>query len=231
MINKIIMKTLDLPKEEIERTLRAYKYYMQERTRNISETGLAYNLNPRALKSRFQKLHLKLKTKETHYYEDYTGKKLGRCLVLEKLPRTILGGIRWKCLCDCGNNFIAYAQNLKTGSTKGCGCGRVGENNKKWNKDGRSINKNSGYAFIKLPTHNRSNNAGWVREHIVIMEKHLGRMLTKKEEVHHKNGIRDDNRIENLELWNKSHPAGQRVEDKIKFALEILSLYAPEKLK
>lgn len=41
----------------------------------------------------------------------------------------------------------------------------------------------------------------------------------------------DDNRLENLELWSSSQPSGQRVKDKVQWAIEILSLYQPELLK
>ena len=51
------------------------------------------------------------------------------------------------------------------------------------------------------------------REHHVVMEAMLGRPLHPYETVHHRNGVRDDNRCDNLELWATAHPAGARVED------------------
>lgn len=64
-----------------------------------------------------------------------------------------------------------------------------------------------------------------VFEHRKVMQDFLGRPLTKDENVHHRNGFRLDNRLENLELWSTSQPCGQRVADKLEWAHKIISLY------
>lgn len=62
-------------------------------------------------------------------------------------------------------------------------------------------------------------------QHRFFMEQHLGRALLPGENVHHKNGNRADNRLENLELWNTVQPQGQLPEGKVAYAVEILEEY------
>lgn len=82
-----------------------------------------------------------------------------------------------------------------------------------------------GYVMLYLPHHPSAPATGLIAEHRVVMEQKIGRCLRPGENVHHINGVRDDNRPENLELWNVSQPSGQRIEDKILWAQQFLSQY------
>lgn len=105
-----------------------------------------------------------------------------------------------------------------------------GEKAAHW-KGGRHV-RSDGYVTVYAPDHPSAfGHGGYVKEHRLVMEQHLGRMLRSNEVVHHRNGNRADNRIENLELWVKHHAPGQRVQDLVAWAKEILAMYETDAMR
>lgn len=164
---------------------------------------------------------------------DLTGRVFERLKVIERSNQV---GDRptWSCMCDCGSYTTVNTYSLTRGLTKSCGClqkeklnQNSGKKSHRW-KGGRQYT--NGYVRVYLGPRNNGDRTKYILEHIKIMEEYLGRKLTNDETVHHKNGVKDDNHLDNLELWSSRHPKGQRVSDKVSWAVEILRKYKPELL-
>lgn len=97
-------------------------------------------------------------------------------------------------------------------------------------KDGERIDLDTGYVMVRRPGHPEAKKAGWGYEHRIVMSDLLGRPLYRDENVHHRSGVKHDNSPENLELWSRWQPSGQRVVDKVAYAKDLLARYAPEYL-
>lgn len=87
-----------------------------------------------------------------------------------------------------------------------------------------------GYIYVYAPDSAMANGRGLVLEHRLVMAQHLGRDLRPEETIHHRNGIKTDNRLENLELWAGigSQPRGQRPKDLVAWARDIIERYGSE---
>lgn len=136
-------------------------------------------------------------------------------------PEDIPSGI---CECGCGGKtkiatVNVYSERIYKGyphryiknhnhPTKG----RFREQHPNW-KGGKSYS-DEGYVLILRPADFQTKtNRRYVLEHRYVMEKMLGRPLKPYEQIHHINGVKDDNRPENLELWVRSQPDGLRAKD------------------
>lgn len=95
-------------------------------------------------------------------------------------------------------------------------------------RKGKPIRRPDGYVHLYLPEHPNARKDGKIAEHVKVMADRLGRPLVRGENVHHKNGIRDDNRPENLELWSRCQPSGKRVADLIRYANDLIAQYGSD---
>lgn len=114
---------------------------------------------------------------------------------------------------QCGRGFGTADRRQRFCSVR---CARLGTRNsgdRAHNWKGGRVN-HFGYVRVRAPGHPRASKKNpYVLEHILVMERVLGRHLLPNERVHHRNGQRNDNRPENLELWKMKDPPGVRASD------------------
>ncbi|MEK9208045.1 MAG: HNH endonuclease signature motif containing protein [Patescibacteria group bacterium] len=112
-----------------------------------------------------------------------------------KNPNYIDGRSSKILVCSCGKKTSSYRNKLCLK------CFRKKMSEENW-KGGRYFHQ--GYVYVYSPQHPNRVSGGYIKEHRLVMEKHLKRYLTNKEVVHHKNRNKSDNRIENLQLMTHS---------------------------
>jgi hypothetical protein len=125
----------------------------------------------------------------------------------------------FKCL-RCGRPFLCLRTNLPKHGRKYCSISCSAKSQPHPRNFGKRRFYHGYYALKR--------DGRYVPEHRLVMEAKIGRKLFDCENVHHINGQKLDNRPENLEIWNTKQPKGQRVFDKVEFALEILRMYPTE---
>ena len=171
-----------------------------------------------------------LPSKPSRYFVSYRARTFGpmrTCTACGRKYKPSSGhhecpACRSKDECCCGN-----AKQRKSRTCLLCR-DNSGDRNPNW-QGGKTMHK-AGYRMVHVPGHPRATRTGYVFEHIVVMEHVVGRYLVAGENVHHRNGIKDDNRPENLEVWTRPQPSGIRVVEAVAWAKELLRRHEPSAL-
>ena len=137
--------------------------------------------------------------------------------------------IVWRCGCDCGGQIEATTRDLLYFKVISCGCKSLKEfklESEACPADFEVLPTNGlkpcrEYVYVRVPRTVHTPK-GVMLEHVYVMVKRLRRFLRDNESVHHKNGVKNDNRPENLELMISHHPTGQRVEEQKAWAMNFL---------
>lgn len=125
------------------------------------------------------------------------------------------------CCCGCGEKTTVAKRTYNTEGIKKGEHRRFvrGHHNKIFKQNYKNgLMKNKGYVYVLCENHPNHTQGNYVKRSRLVMEEHLGRFLLSNEYVHHKNGIRHDDKIENLELTEVSeHNRIHKLAEKMRF--------------
>lgn len=172
-----------------------------------------FGLNPTGRRSAHPKLRDKRWLRDQYEVQEKSCKQIAK--EIGATPGAVYSALKW---------LDVELRQSKEALTLRYPKGRFGENAAHW-KGGRKYTS-AGHVMVYALNHPNATKDGYVMEHRLVMEKYLGRYLDKKEIVHHINGIKDDNRLENLMLFGnhaehkKAHADAVSEVDRLKKLLD-----------
>lgn len=196
------MKSKNLPKELL------YQLYVAER-KTLREISKKINANEITIRKYMRKHGIK--TRDTNYEnsllykhgltESEFKRKLEKEYLIDKVSINKLG-LKYNVSHVIIKRYLDKFGIPTRSHKKANKINNSGKNNPNWNGGKRSHSE--GYIQILKKGHPQADGCGYVYEHRLVMEKHLGRYLHSEEHIHHINGIKTDNRLENLMVLSPS---------------------------
>ena len=137
-------------------------------------------------------------------FRSIVGRRYGKLTVVSRKGSKD-GNAVWLCRCDCGGEVESTTGLLNAGMVRSCGCLKSRRNSEHPNWKGGVTLTGDGYREVHVSGAIAARR--YRSEHRMVVERHLGRSLGRGEIVHHKNGNKLDNRIENLIVMSRSEHA------------------------